>query len=309
MAPARAGVLAIVVATLLWGATFVVIRDSVHALTPAQLVFGRFAAAAALLGGLVLVRRRRIEARSVWGGVAGGASMAGGYFFQAVGLTETSAGSSAFLTCAGTLFAGLWAWLLLRQRPGGALLTGIAVAMAGAALVSLDRSLQLGRGELYTLLGAMLFALQIVALARFAPRADALALTAVQVATVALMVAPSAVPGLPAAFARLDGAGWARFAYLVVAGSVIAPFLQVWAQGSVPAGRTGLLFALEPVFALSFAATIGGERFVARWWAGAALILAAIAWVELRPSGPAAPTFPPSTGGSAGTPGGRSGTA
>lgn len=309
MAPARAGVLAMVVATLLWGATFVAIRDSVRDLSPAHLVFGRFAAASVLLAGLLLARGRRPDARSVGGGLAGGAAMAGGYFLQAVGLTTASAGSSAFLTCAGTLFAGLWAWLLLRQRPGGAVLGGIAVALAGSALLSLDGTLRIGRGELVTLVGATMFALQVVALARFAPGGDALVITAVQVATVALLVAPSAWPGLAAAYARLDGAGWARFAYLALAGSLVAPLLQVWAQRSVPAGRIGLLFALEPVFALAFAATVGGERFGARWWAGAALILAAIAWVELRTSAPAAPTPRPSSAGTAGTPRDRSGTA
>lgn len=308
MAPARAGLLAMAAATLLWGATFVVIRDSVRELTPAQLVFGRFAAASAALGALLLVRGRPVGRQALWGGLAGGAAMAGGYFFQAVGLTATSAGSSAFLTSAGTLFAGLWAWLLLRQRPGAALLAGLAVALAGSALMSLDGALRLGRGELVTLLGATLFALQVVALGRFAPGADALGITAVQVATVAALVAPAALPGLPEAYARLDGAGWARFAYLAAAGSVAAPFLHVWAQRSVPAARIGLLFALEPVFALAFA-TAAGERFVARWWAGAALILAAIAWVELRPSAPAAPTTRPASGGSAASPRDRSGTA
>ena len=40
------------------------------------------------------------------------------------------------------------------------------------------------------------------------------------------------------------------------------------AQRTLPPGRIGLLFALEPVFALAFALALRGERFVARWWAG-----------------------------------------
>jgi len=181
--------------------------------------------------------------------------------------------------------------------------------MAGSALLSLDRSLHLGRGELLTLLGAVMWALQIVVVARTAPRADPIALTAVQLLTVTAVVAPAAVRGFPAAMAGLDAPGWARFAYLAIAGSTIAPFLQVWAQRSVPAGRIGLLFALEPVFALVFATTIGAERFVPRWWAGAALILAATVWVELRASGPAAPTSRPASAGIGGTRPDRSGTA
>ena len=76
----------------------------------------------------------------------------------------------------------------------------------------------------------------------------------------------------------------ARFAYLVLAGSTVAPLLQVLAQRVLPPGRIGLLFALEPVFALLFALTLGGEQFIARWWLGAALILAAVVLVEWRPA-------------------------
>src|SRR6185503_15057902 len=129
---------------------------------------------------------------------------------QAIGLEHTSAGSSAFLTFAGTSFAALFAWPLLGQEPGGRLLGGIGLALAGATLL--------------------------------------------------------------------------RVGYLVLAGSVIAPVLQVIAQRDLPAGRIGLLFTLEPLFALAFAVTLGGERFDARWWLGAALILAAVVGVEARPS-------------------------
>lgn len=85
-----------------------------------------------------------------------------------------------------------------------------------------------------------------------------------------------------------DADGWWRLGYLVVAGATIAPLLQVLAQRSLPPGRIALLFALEPVFALVFALGMGGERFVARWWTGAALILAAVIIVETmsRPESP-----------------------
>lgn len=52
------------------------------------------------------------------------------------------------------------------------------------------------------------------------------------------------------------------------------------AQRTLSAGRIGLLFALEPVFALAFAATVGAERYAGRWWSGAALILIAVTLVE-----------------------------
>ncbi len=271
-----------VAATLLWGATFVVIRDSLHAIPPLALVFGRFAAASVVLVALALPRRRRLTRSTLLGGVLAGACFAGGYFAQAVGLTLTSAGSSAFLTCAGTLFVALYAWPLLGQRPSGVLLQGVLLALAGSALLSLGagaQGLRLGAGELWTLCGAAIFGLQIVTLARFAPGADGLVLCAVQALTVTLVLLPF-TGGVATPFAALGAADAWRFAYLVAAGSIVAPLLQISAQRLLPAGRVALLFALEPVFAVVFALTLGRESFSPRWWVGAALIFAGVVRVE-----------------------------
>ena len=281
----RLALAAMVAATLLWGGTFVAIRDSVRSLTPQLLVFGRFAVAAGLFLGVALLRRRSPNRKEWQLGVGNGVLMVGSFFLQAVGLRTTSAGSSAFLTCAGTLFAAFYAWLLLRQRPSRELFVGLALALAGSAFMSLDGSLRLGQGELITLAGASLYALQIVWVARFAGAIDPLSVTLVQAAVVALALAPFAGDPQPA-FAALSASGWRDFAYLAIAGSAVAPVLQVFAQQTLAAGRVALLFALEPVFALVFALTLGGERFVPRWWAGAALILVAVAMVEWRAANP-----------------------
>lgn len=273
---------AMVLACLLWGGTFVAIRDSVAAIPPAMLVGARFLCAGLIFAALLLLRRRAPRGPELVGGAVSGVLSVGGFVLQAEGLRSTSAGSSAFLTCAGTLLTAFWAWLLLRQRPGARLLAGIAIALAGSALLSLDQGLRLGRGELLTLAGAAMFALQVLAIARWAHAADPMAFVCVQSFVAAAILVPFAGP--PAGlFGALTGPTLWNFLYLAVAGSTIAPLLQVLAQRTLPAGRIGLLFALEPVFALVFALTLGAESFAVRWWLGAGLILAAVLLVETRP--------------------------
>ncbi|HET7224367.1 MAG TPA: DMT family transporter, partial [Candidatus Eisenbacteria bacterium] len=273
-----------VLATAIWGGTFVAIRDTVRTLDPGVLVLARFACAAIVLAPFVVVRR--LAPRAWWGAALSGLAAAGGYLFQAIGLTQTSAGSSAFLTCAGTAFAAPLAWALLRQRPGRAVVTGLVIALAGSALLSVGPARAggagIGRGELWTLLGAVCFALQILVLARIAPRADPLALAGVQAIAMTLAFAPFA-HHVRAALAALDAAGWWRFAYLALPASVVAPWLQIVSQRRLPAARIALLFALEPVFALAFALLLGGERFAVPWYAGAALILLGVVWGETAP--------------------------
>lgn len=283
-----------VVATLLWGATFVVLRESLTGLTPVALVATRFGAAALVFALVMLVRRRPVDRATLAGGVVTGLLTAGGYLFQAIGLTATSAGTSAFLTCAGTLLAALFAWPLLRQRPGAWLSAGLLLATAGSALLSLRDAWRVGPGEAWTLLGAVLYGLQIVAVARWVNRVDPVALAGLQAAVVTACTLPFA-GDLAGQLRSLDGPGWARLAYLAGCGSVLAPLLQVLAQRTLAPGRIGLLFALEPVFALGFAITIGGERFVLRWWIGAILILCAVVLVEWREGRSPAATTPPAT--------------
>jgi drug/metabolite transporter (DMT)-like permease len=274
-----------VAATLLWGATFVASRDILRSVGPIELVCARFAAATAVFAGLLLVRRAvrgpggAGAAAAFAGGAVSGLLGAGGYLFQAIGLTHTSAGSSAFLTCVGTVLAALFAWPILGQRPSRALLQGIVLALAGSALLSSRAGLAIGAGEAWTLAGAAVYALQIVAVAHWAPRADVLLLTGIQTGMVALVLLPFAGRA-PAQLAAVDVAGAWRFAYLALAGSVIAPLLQVTAQRVLSAGRIALLFALEPVFGLVFAITLGGERFALGWWIGALLILCGVLRVE-----------------------------
>ena len=282
----RRAVLAMVLACLLWGGTFVAIRDAVSAIAPAMLVAARFLVAGVVLAAVQLARRAPWRRAELQGGALSGVLLAGGFWLQAEGLRWTSAGSSAFLTCAGILLTAFWAWLLVREKPGARLVVGLAIALAGSALLSLREGFALGRGEALTLAGAALFALQIVAVARFARVADPVALVCVHSFVAAAVLVPLA--GSPRILlTQLQGDGLWRFLYLAVAGSTLAPLLQVHAQRTLSAGRIGLLFALEPVFALLFAVTIGAESFAARWWLGATLILLAVLLVEWRPPRPA----------------------
>jgi drug/metabolite transporter (DMT)-like permease len=138
-----------------------------------------------------------------------------------------------------------------------------------------------GWGEAVTFVGALSFAAGVAWMGRLGADFDPLAIAAVQAWAIALLLVPAAPTALRE-FAALSPAGWGRFAYLAIAGSLIAPVLMLAAQRALPPGRVGLLLGLEPVFAVIFAATVGGERFLARWWLGAALILAAVVLVEWR---------------------------
>lgn len=291
----RLGVLCMLGATLLWGATFVVTRDALAAIPPVTLVATRLVVAGLVMTGIALLQRRPFS-RDAWiAGLLSGPFVAACYALQTSGLTETSAGSSAFLTAAGTLLLAVFAWIGLRQRPDRTVWFGIALALLGSALLSWREGLQFGRGELITLVGAAAYAVALVLVAARITRVDPVAVTALQTLVAALVLIPF-VPAPPGRDLVLGVNRW-RFLYLAIAGSVIAPLLQVTAQRALPSARIGILFALEPVFALLFAVTVGAERFEPRWWLGAGLILSAVLLVEGRSS--SSPASSPAPGSSA----------
>jgi drug/metabolite transporter (DMT)-like permease len=164
-----------------------------------------------------------------------------------------------------------------RCLPPWATVAGVSLAVGGLALLGGGPEVGTGRGELLTLGCALAFAIHLLALADAAPRFPVAALSAVQFAVVAGVLA---VPGLLAGGYHLDAGAWAAAAYTGVAVTGVGLGLQAWGQRRVTATRAALLLLIEPVSAavLGFAA---GERLGAVGGAGAALILVGILVSEL----------------------------
>jgi drug/metabolite transporter (DMT)-like permease len=69
---------------------------------------------------------------------------------------------------------------------------------------------------------------------------------------------------------------WAALLVTGVFASALAYLTQTWAQRSISAARTALIYAMEPVFAGFFGYLLAGDRLGALGWAGCAVILAGI---------------------------------
>jgi drug/metabolite transporter (DMT)-like permease len=89
----------------------------------------------------------------------------------------------------------------------------------------------------------------------------------------ALMFAPQQWQALPA-FAGY-GAFWASVAWLVLACTLFAFFVQNYAVRRSSPTRVALLMGSEPAFGALFACVWLGERLSAAAWMGGALIVAA----------------------------------
>lgn len=287
----RAADAALVTAAVLYGGTFLVVQEGVEDLTPAGFLALRFTLAAALLAPLALraLRRRGEPAgRLVRDASLPGGALFAGYLAQTAGLRTTTSSVSAFLTGLYSVFTPLLLAAGRRRLPDGRTLAGLAAAVAGLYLLT-GADLRLGRGEVLTLVGALAFALWIVAQDAPARRHPAVALVTAQLAVVAAASWPAvAVSGL----GEVTAVAVAAVVSTAVAATAVALVLQLWGQARVGASRTAVLLLLEPV-AAGLLGRLAGEHLGASGVAGAALVLAAILAVETgsdaREGRPAAP--------------------
>jgi drug/metabolite transporter (DMT)-like permease len=270
---------AVVVAAVLFGTTFVMVKDAVADVGPVPFLAVRFLVGAATMAPFAL--RRPAEGRStsppgVWqAGLVCGAALLLGYVFQTVGLQYTTSSVSAFVTYLLVVMVPVISALTLRRPPTPPTIAGVVLATAGLFLLT-GRGVHLGKGELLTLGCALSFAVHIVLLAHFAPRFDTTKLNGIQ-----LLVVGGAclVPGLWLGGYGFTLRAWLAAAYTGVAVSGVALGLQLWGQRQVGPTRTSLLLMIEPVSAAGLGYAVG-DRLGVGGVVGALLILAGIAVAE-----------------------------
>jgi drug/metabolite transporter (DMT)-like permease len=270
--------LALVVVTAVWGVTFVQVKDAVALYPLFAFLAVRFAIASAVLA-VPAAGRLRTLGRPGWtAGAALGLLLALGYALQTAGLERTTVSSAGFITGLYVVFTPLLGLLLFRTRIGRAVWVGVALAVAGLAMLS---GVGAGDpvGDLLVLGGAAAYSLQIALMERYAPRHDPVAFTQAE-----MVAAFAGFAAVAVALGQIElPRGWTVWGALLVTGifaSALGFLVQTWAQRRTSATRTALAFAMEPVFAGIFGFWLAGDRLGALGWGGCAVIMAGIVIAE-----------------------------
>jgi len=264
--------LALLLTTLIWGATFPATKAALEQIPPLSFLLLRFLLGAVIIGIWFLAARHRIH-RSHDVLYASGIATVFlflGYVLQTVGLQYSSASNSAFLTALYVIFVPL-----LLRRFEGRILLATAIATAGLWLL-VKPSLAMNLGDLMTLGCALAFAGHIICLERFTRRFDAPSLLLWQMLAMTLLFIPTT------AWEQAPAAAFAPTAVLLIGlgitgGLATGAFaVQMWAQQVVPAQQVALVFAAEPAYAAWLSWYFLGETLDLQGWIGSALILMAV---------------------------------
>lgn len=286
-------ILALLVVTVIWGGTFVWMKQGLAAVE-AELGAGherlgiglfmalRFGLAALCLVAFVPAARRGLSGAAWRGGVWIGGLLFAGFVLQMLGLTEISPAVSAFLTSLYVLFTAVLTAGLEKRGPSLALFLGVVLATIGAGFIRGRPEIAFNFGELMTVACAVVFALHILATDRITRRVAAMPVTLtsfvwVTVGSVALTVVASCEEGSPSFGELAAMTTTAGFAVPMLLSSLLATVLALSLmnlyQRRLDPVRAAVLYAFEPIWAALFGIACGTDAWTVYLWLGGTLLL------------------------------------
>ncbi|MCB2099531.1 MAG: DMT family transporter [Rhodobacterales bacterium] len=281
----------LLVATMIWGATFTVQQMTAPFIGASQFTGSRFLLGALLVLPLALrqaARKRRDEGwrltrrHGVMIGLTGVALFLGAVL-QQIGIAGTTVANAGFLTGLYVPLTPLIALMVLRKPPHWAVWPAAAVCLAGVYVLSGGELAALTVGDLWVIGGALFWAIHILLVGTVAQATGAPLVVAVgQFAACAVLGLGWGLATEPVAWDLLPRAlPGVLFAGLVSVG--LGFTLQVVGQRHTPPADAAIILSAETVFAAITGAIVLGERLSPLELTGCAMILAGVLSVELLP--------------------------
>ncbi len=265
---------ALVLTTLLWGVTFVVIKLSLNDVSPLLFVSLRFTLASLILLPFMSGIFKTFTKEVLIGGIILGLLNFAGFATQTIGLKFTSATKSGFITGTFVVFTPILQLIIEKRVPRKENVFGILLVLVGLAFLSskgnslFDIFAELGEnfniGDFFTLLCAIVFAAYIVYLDMISYKIDYKALVFIQIIITGILgwlfTYFLSVTGLEKFSFHLNNTMAFGIIYTALFATVIATTLQTKYQKFVTPTKAAIIFSLEPIFAATFAFFIINER-------------------------------------------------
>ncbi len=280
--PATLGKLLILLATIIWGSSFVVLKNTLDTIPTEFLLGFRFFLAAVLLSAVFYQMWLEFNLSYLRRGLLLGLLLFGAYYSQTLGLTDTTPGKNAFLTATYCAIVPFLYWAVDKLRPDRYNISAALLCLLGIGMVAITSGFSMRLGDSLTLVGAMFYAAHIVALAKFTRGHNPLLLTTVQFFTcgiinwiLQLFVVKQPVP-------ELTAANISALLYLTILCSAVALTFQSYGQKYTEPATAAILLSLESVFGVIFSIIFYHEAITLRMYCGFGLIFLAVIISETK---------------------------
>lgn len=282
--------LSLLLVTIIWGSTFVLVQNAIDFLEPFSFNSIRFLAAAVILMICLVIfdkeQLKKLDVKLLLSGVFIGFWLFLGYATQTIGLLYTTSSKAGFITGLNVVLVPLFSMMLLKQFPNTNAVFGVLTATIGLFLLTMTDVTSMNKGDGFVFICAVSFALQIIYTGKFSRKYPTLLLTVIQITTVAVL-------SILSSFLFED---WKRsfdleillsqdvLIALVITSifaTALAFLIQTGFQKYTTATRVALIFAMEPVFAAITGFYWANERLSYSALVGCFLIFAGMIFAEM----------------------------
>ncbi len=280
------GEAALLIATIIWGGTFVIIKESLNDVSPMLFITLRFSLAAVILLPIFFIKRKLFTRELLLSGMLLGLFLFLGFSTQTVGLKFTTATRSGFITGTMVVFVPILQLIIKKRPPTKGAIAGTFLVFLGLSFLSSDGNSiftlfsELGEnfnfGDFMTLLCAVFFAFQIVYIDIISRKYDFWLLTFTQLASVSVLgiFATILFDVTSIENVKLISTDYLLFGilYTGLLATLINIAIQTKFQKEVTPTKAGIIYSFEPLFAALFAFFLLNEKITNFGVIGGALI-------------------------------------
>ena len=273
--------LSMVLTTMIWGITFVMVKDALNDAPPYMFASLRFGLA--FLLGCIYVNKgiKDISDTEMIGGLFCGFCLFVGYAFQNFGLMQTTPSKSAFITSISVIMVPVILVLFRIKKVNIRIWIAIFLAVIGLYILLNPSGGGINIGDVLTFGCAISFAAHIIMQDRYLSKGASISkLFLIQVMFVTLFSCISVF-----IFEDMSINISERLVIALLVTGILATFVaimfMVWAQTILGPNQTAILLSLEPVFAALFSTFFAGEILGVYGWIGGMVVVLGVISSEI----------------------------
>lgn len=274
--------LALIMVVMFWGTSNLLTKVGLGDLSEFNLIALRFVTAFGLTAVIFRKRLAAVDLRTIKRAAMLSVVLFLVYIFATFGVRYTTVSNAGFLTCLAGIIVPMINYVVFRIKLDKMTVVSIVMALAGVWMLIAGTSITFNLGDILCILCSVAFAAHILVTERFTKEVDSVALGVIQLGFVGVYAVVFSfmleTPTLPVSVSN-----WMVVLGLSVFSTAIAFVTQTVAQKYTTATHTGLIFTFEPLFSVLIAYIFLGEILSIRGYAGAALMLASLMLIELKP--------------------------
>lgn len=277
------GKLMLLFAALIWGSSFVVMKNAVDFITPFVLLLIRFSLGTLFMCILFYKEVKKISRKDLIGGSLAGFALFSAFSIQTFGLQLTTPGKNAFLTAVYCTIVPILSWLCFKRKPHNRQLYAAILCFIGVGFVSLDGNLMINLGDLYTLIGGFLYAIHIIILEKAMEKSSPIIITLLQFAFAAVLSLIGTLLFEDITLIKnIDSSIFLQILYLAFFATTVCYLFQNIGQKLVNENTASLLLSLESVFGVLFSIILKQEVLTIKILCGFIIIFISIFISEFK---------------------------